>query len=146
MRPARCFPCRTEVFICFSQCRLHTKKKWSVYVNFLLKLKLIKIQTLTVKTMDLQMFLQRIFNESFSEHDTESEDEGDSGNEEVNNSEWFASKDSVQWRKTKFGQNIRNRCHNIVSRLPRTKGPAKDVTSSLKSWELFIADNMIQLN
>ncbi|GBN73536.1 hypothetical protein AVEN_119252-1 [Araneus ventricosus] len=27
--------------------------------------------------------------ESFSKHDTESEEDGDSGNEEVNNSEWF---------------------------------------------------------
>ncbi|GBN18721.1 hypothetical protein AVEN_137462-1 [Araneus ventricosus] len=31
--------------------------------------------------------------ESFSEHDTESEEDGYPGNEEVNNSEWFSSKD-----------------------------------------------------
>ncbi|GBO11326.1 hypothetical protein AVEN_153766-1 [Araneus ventricosus] len=30
--------------------------------------------------------------ESFSEYDKESEEDGDSGNEEVNNSEWFSSK------------------------------------------------------
>ncbi|GBL97174.1 hypothetical protein AVEN_57379-1, partial [Araneus ventricosus] len=29
--------------------------------------------------------------ESFSEHDTELEEDGDSGNEEVNNSEWFST-------------------------------------------------------
>ncbi|GBL99443.1 hypothetical protein AVEN_245099-1 [Araneus ventricosus] len=32
---------------------------------------------------------------SLSEHDTESEEDGDSGNEEVNNSEWFSTKDGV---------------------------------------------------
>ncbi|GBL88599.1 hypothetical protein AVEN_195604-2-1, partial [Araneus ventricosus] len=76
--------------------------------------------------------------ESFSEHDTESEENGDSGNEDVNNLEWFLSKDGVQWRKTKFRQSIRNRCHNIVSRLLGTKGPVEDVTSPVKSWEIFI--------
>ncbi|GBM10063.1 hypothetical protein AVEN_92896-1 [Araneus ventricosus] len=79
--------------------------------------------------------------ESFSEHDTKSE--GDSGNVDVNNMEWFSSDDRVQWRKTKFIQNIR--CHNIVSCLSGNKVPAKDVTSSVKSWELFINDNVIQL-
>ncbi|GBM73827.1 hypothetical protein AVEN_75254-1 [Araneus ventricosus] len=81
--------------------------------------------------------------ESFSAHDTE--EDGDSGNEEVNNSEWFSSKDGVEWRKTKFRQNIRTRCHNIVSSLPGTKGTAKYATSPVKSWELFLHDNMIQL-
>ncbi|GBN44601.1 hypothetical protein AVEN_138192-1 [Araneus ventricosus] len=71
--------------------------------------------------------------ESFSEHDIESEQDGGSGNEEVNNSEWFSSKDVVQWRITKFRLNIRTRCHNLVSRLPGTKGPAKDVASLVKS-------------
>ncbi|GBO31083.1 hypothetical protein AVEN_144524-1 [Araneus ventricosus] len=55
--------------------------------------------------------------ERFSEHDTESEEDGDSRNEEVNNSKWFSSKVGVQCRKTKFRQNIRTRCHNIMSRL-----------------------------
>ncbi|GBN20986.1 hypothetical protein AVEN_263903-1 [Araneus ventricosus] len=45
--------------------------------------------------------------ESFSEHDTKSEEDGDFGNEEVNNSEWFSSEDGVQWGKRKFRQNIR---------------------------------------
>ncbi|GBN70216.1 hypothetical protein AVEN_170835-1 [Araneus ventricosus] len=63
----------------------------------------------------------------------------------MNNSEWCSSKDGVQWRKTKFRQNTRTRCHNIVLRLPGTKGPAEDVISPVKSWELFIHDNMIQL-
>ncbi|GBN97031.1 hypothetical protein AVEN_132410-1 [Araneus ventricosus] len=74
--------------------------------------------------------------ERFSEHNTESEEDGDSENEEINNSEWFRSQDGVQWRKRKFRQNIR--CHNIVSRLPGTKEPAKDVTSPFKGWEVFI--------
>ncbi|GBO43522.1 hypothetical protein AVEN_263436-1 [Araneus ventricosus] len=81
--------------------------------------------------------------ENFSEHDAESEEDGDSGNEETNNKEWFSSKDGVQLRK--FRQNIRTRCHNIVSCLPETKEPAKDVTSPVKSWKLFIDDNMVQL-
>ncbi|GBM17693.1 hypothetical protein AVEN_202848-1 [Araneus ventricosus] len=34
--------------------------------------------------------------ESFSEHDTESEEAGDSGNGEVNNTKCFSSRDSVQ--------------------------------------------------
>ncbi|GBN32860.1 hypothetical protein AVEN_89554-1 [Araneus ventricosus] len=59
------------------------------------------------------------------EHDTESEEDGDSGDEEVNNLEWVSSKDGVQRRKTKFRQNIRTRCHNIVSLLHGKKGPAK---------------------
>ncbi|GBM94822.1 hypothetical protein AVEN_26533-1 [Araneus ventricosus] len=77
--------------------------------------------------------------ESFCEHDTESE----SGNEEANNLELFSSKGGIEWRKTKFRQNIR--FQNIVSLLPGEKGPAKDVTSPVKSWELFINDNMIHL-
>ncbi|GBM90648.1 hypothetical protein AVEN_130658-1 [Araneus ventricosus] len=83
--------------------------------------------------------------ESFSKHDMESEKDGDSGNEEVNNSEWFTSNDGIQWRKRKFRQNIRTRCQNIVSRLPETKEPAKDAISTVKSWELFTNDTMIQL-
>ncbi|GBM44117.1 hypothetical protein AVEN_242224-1 [Araneus ventricosus] len=69
---------RIEVFTCFSQCRLHTKKKWSVYVNFSLKLELMNIQ------MDNGPgdVLEENFSdhESFSEHDMESEEDGDSGN------------------------------------------------------------------
>ncbi|GBM92701.1 hypothetical protein AVEN_251218-1, partial [Araneus ventricosus] len=80
--------------------------------------------------------------ESFCEHDTEWEEDGDSG-KDVNNLELFSSKEGTDWRKTKFRQNIRS--HNIVSRLPGTKVPAKDVTSPMKSWELFINDNMIHL-
>ncbi|GBM93553.1 hypothetical protein AVEN_153782-1 [Araneus ventricosus] len=81
--------------------------------------------------------------ECFFEHDTESEEDRDSGNEEVNNLELFSSKEGTERRKTKFRQN--NRCHNIVSRLPGTKGPAKDVKSPVKSWELFINNNVIHL-
>ncbi|GBM64110.1 hypothetical protein AVEN_173264-1 [Araneus ventricosus] len=83
--------------------------------------------------------------ERFRQHDMESEEDEDSGNEDANNLLWFLSKDVVQWRKTKFRQNIRGRCHNIVSRLPGTKRPAKDVASPVKSWELFINDNMRHL-
>ncbi|GBO38640.1 hypothetical protein AVEN_213105-1, partial [Araneus ventricosus] len=89
-----------------------------------------------------------VLEENFSDHeiyDTESGKDGDSGNEEVNNSEWFTSKDGVQWRKRTFRQNIRTRSHNVVSRLPGIKQPAKDVTRPVKSWELFMNDNMIQL-
>ncbi|GBO39253.1 hypothetical protein AVEN_172381-1 [Araneus ventricosus] len=57
--------------------------------------------------------------------------------------ELFSSEEGIEWRKTEFSQNIRS--HNIVSHLPGTKGPAKDVTSPVKSWELFIHDNIIQL-
>ncbi|GBM80604.1 hypothetical protein AVEN_151510-1 [Araneus ventricosus] len=67
--------------------------------------------------------------ESFREHDKESEEDGDSGNEEVNNSEMVFIKRWRIGRKTKFRQNIRTRCQNIVSRLPGTKEPAKDVKS-----------------
>ncbi|GBN23751.1 hypothetical protein AVEN_139248-1 [Araneus ventricosus] len=64
--------------------------------------------------------LEEIFtdHESFCEHDTESEEDRDSVNEDVNNLELFSSKEDNEWRKTKFRQNIR--CHNIVSSLPRT--------------------------
>ncbi|GBM94764.1 hypothetical protein AVEN_14299-1 [Araneus ventricosus] len=98
---------------------------------------------MTMKTMDLRMFGKRFFSDhdSFSEHDTESEE--DSGNEDLNESVWFSSKDGVQWRKTKFRQSIRTRCHNIVSRLSGTKQPAKDVTSPVMSWELFIHNNIM---
>ncbi|GBM77604.1 hypothetical protein AVEN_165631-1 [Araneus ventricosus] len=40
--------------------------------------------------------------ECFSEHDTVSEEYGESGNEKMNNSECSTSTDSVQWRKTKI--------------------------------------------
>ncbi|GBO22783.1 hypothetical protein AVEN_85051-1 [Araneus ventricosus] len=65
--------------------------------------------------------LEEIFSdhESFCEHNTESEEDEDSGNEDANNLELFSSKEGIEWRKTKFRQNIR--CHNIVSRLPKTK-------------------------
>ncbi|GBN03221.1 hypothetical protein AVEN_36795-1 [Araneus ventricosus] len=53
--------------------------------------------------------------EIFCEHDTESEEDGDSGNEDVNNLELFSSKEGIEWRKTKFRQDIL--CHNIVSLL-----------------------------
>ncbi|GBN86076.1 hypothetical protein AVEN_138090-1 [Araneus ventricosus] len=83
--------------------------------------------------------------ERFSEHDTESKENGDSRNEDVNNLLWLSPKDDVQRRKTKFRQNIRNRCHNIASRLPGTKGTVKDVANPVKSWELFINDKKIQI-
>ncbi|GBN75319.1 hypothetical protein AVEN_142940-1 [Araneus ventricosus] len=64
--------------------------------------------------------LEEIFSdhESFCEHDTESEEDGDSGNEDVNNLDLFSSKEGIEWRKTKFRQNIR--CLNCVS-LTRNK-------------------------
>ncbi|GBO37880.1 hypothetical protein AVEN_40204-1 [Araneus ventricosus] len=91
--------------------------------------------------------LEEIFSdlESFNEHDTESENDGDFGNEEVNNSEWFPSEDGVLWRKTKFRQNIHTECLNIVLRLHGIKGPAKYVARAVKCGELFIIDNMIKL-
>ncbi|GBN19308.1 hypothetical protein AVEN_204869-1 [Araneus ventricosus] len=89
----------------------------------------------------LQVFFA--YHESFYEYDTESEEDGDSGNEDVNYLELFSSKERIKWRKTKFRQNIL--CHNIGSLLPGTKGPAKDVISLVKSWESFINDNMIHL-
>ncbi|GBO22193.1 hypothetical protein AVEN_153440-1 [Araneus ventricosus] len=51
--------------------------------------------------------------ESFSKYDTESEEDGDSGNEDVNYLVWFPSEDGVQWRKTKFRHHIR--CLNILA-------------------------------
>ncbi|GBN10730.1 hypothetical protein AVEN_208153-1 [Araneus ventricosus] len=76
--------------------------------------------------------------EIFSEHDTESEEDADFRNEDG-----FVLYQKIAYNggKEKFRLIIRTRCHNIVSRL-RTKGSAKDVTSSVKSWELFIQDNM----
>ncbi|GBN10731.1 hypothetical protein AVEN_208154-1 [Araneus ventricosus] len=81
--------------------------------------------------------------ECFCEHDKDSEEDGDSRNEEVNNLELFSSKEGIEWRKTKFRQNIC--CHDIVSSLPGTKGTVTNVTSPVKSWELFLKDNMIHL-
>ncbi|GBO07422.1 hypothetical protein AVEN_20858-1 [Araneus ventricosus] len=83
--------------------------------------------------------------ESFSEYDTESEEDGDSGHGEVNNSEWFASKLAYKEEKQNLGTIIRIRCRNIVSCFSGTKVPVKDVTSPVKGWELFINDNMIHL-
>ncbi|GBN17288.1 hypothetical protein AVEN_244045-1 [Araneus ventricosus] len=92
-----------------------------------------KIQILAMMTMDLRIFYKIMFLiMKFELNDTESEEDGDSGNEEVNNYQLFSSKDGVEWTKTKCRQNIRTR-HNIMSRLPGTKGPAKDVTNPVKS-------------
>ncbi|GBO06961.1 hypothetical protein AVEN_133195-1 [Araneus ventricosus] len=46
--------------------------------------------------------LEEIFSdhESFCEHDTESEEDGGSGNGDVNNLELIESKEGIQWRKT----------------------------------------------
>ncbi|GBM32016.1 hypothetical protein AVEN_161810-1 [Araneus ventricosus] len=139
------FPFRIEVLTCCSQCRLHTKKER-------LRKPLAEVETDEDSDFDNEDnrpedVLEENFSdfESFSEHDTELEGGGDSGNGELNNSEWFTSEDGAQWRKRKFRQNIRTCCLNTVSRLPGTKEPAKDVTSSAKIWELFKNDNMIQL-
>ncbi|GBM10524.1 hypothetical protein AVEN_109321-1 [Araneus ventricosus] len=72
---ARCCPFRIEVYTSRSQCRLRKEKKWSVYKHFFLKLKLMKIQTLTMKAMGPEDVLEENFSdhESFSEHDTELE-------------------------------------------------------------------------
>ncbi|GBN06110.1 hypothetical protein AVEN_270654-1 [Araneus ventricosus] len=77
--------------------------------------------------------LEEIFSdhESFIDYDKKLEESGHSENEDVNNLEWCSLKDGVEWWEIKFMQNIR--CHNIVSRLPGTKGPSKDVRSPLKS-------------
>ncbi|GBL88385.1 hypothetical protein AVEN_29750-1 [Araneus ventricosus] len=47
--------------------------------------------------------LEEIFSdhESFCEHDTEYEEDGDSGNDDANNLELFSSKEGTEWRKTK---------------------------------------------
>ncbi|GBN85251.1 hypothetical protein AVEN_145753-1 [Araneus ventricosus] len=82
-------PFRIEAFTCFSQCQLHTKRKWSV--NKIL----VEVET----DEDSENFSDY---ESFSDHDTESEEDGDSGNEEVNNTEWFSSKDGIKWKKRKL--------------------------------------------
>ncbi|GBL90794.1 hypothetical protein AVEN_215535-1 [Araneus ventricosus] len=86
-----------------------------------------------------------IDHENFSEHDTESEREGDSGNEEVNNSEWFSSKDSVHWRETKFRQNISYLLSYYCVALTWYKRATERCASPVKSWESFIHDNTIQL-
>ncbi|GBN37540.1 hypothetical protein AVEN_81076-1 [Araneus ventricosus] len=61
--------------------------------KFLAEVETVKIQTLTMKTMGVRIFQKRFFQimESFYEHDTESEEEGDSGNEDVNNLDLFSS-------------------------------------------------------
>ncbi|GBN17088.1 hypothetical protein AVEN_108153-1 [Araneus ventricosus] len=58
--------------------------------------------------------LEAIFldHETFSKHDSESEENRDSGNVVVNNLQLFSSKEGIEWRKTKFRQNIS--CHSIV--------------------------------
>ncbi|GBN97408.1 hypothetical protein AVEN_219436-1 [Araneus ventricosus] len=88
--------------------------------------------------------LEEIFSdhESFCQHDTESEEEGDSRNDDVNNLELFSSKEGTEWRK-KLGKIL------VVIILCRCylekKAPPKDVRNPVKSWELFINDNMIHL-
>ncbi|GBO18032.1 hypothetical protein AVEN_13095-1 [Araneus ventricosus] len=57
--------------------------------------------------------------ESFCEFDTESEEDGDSGNEDANNLNFFLQIRPLSGEETNFRQNIR--CHNIVSRLPGLK-------------------------
>ncbi|GBM13990.1 hypothetical protein AVEN_113880-1 [Araneus ventricosus] len=65
------------------------------------------------------------------------ENEPEDALEEISSDrESFCEHESTEWRKTKFWHNIR--CHNIVSRLPGTKEPVKDVTSPVKS---FACDN-----
>ncbi|GBN03634.1 hypothetical protein AVEN_198019-1 [Araneus ventricosus] len=60
--------------------------------------------------------LEDIFSdhENFCEHNMESEKDGDSGNEDVNNLELFPSKEGTEYKTAKFRRNIR--CQNIVSR------------------------------
>ncbi|GBN10821.1 hypothetical protein AVEN_100375-1 [Araneus ventricosus] len=132
----RCCPFRIEVFTCCSQCPLHTKKKWNV---------LAEVETDEDSDNGPEDVSEEIFldHESFCEPYTESEEKGDSGNDSMNNLNCFQKKEGTEWSKTKCRQNIH--CHNNVSRLPGKEGPSKDVTSPVKSWELFINDNMILL-
>ncbi|GBO25048.1 hypothetical protein AVEN_248428-1 [Araneus ventricosus] len=46
---------------------------------------------------------------------------------------------------TQPGYQNRPLWYGIVARLPGAKGPAKDMTCLVKSWDLFIEDNRIQL-
>ncbi|GBO05257.1 hypothetical protein AVEN_157488-1 [Araneus ventricosus] len=126
----RYFPFRIDVFTCCSQCRLHTKKKWERLSKLLAEVETDEDPDFDNGSEDV---LEETFSdhESFCDHDTESEEDGDSGNEDVNNLELFSSKEGIECRKTKFRQNIRYHC--IMSRLPGTKGPSKDVAIPIHS-------------
>ncbi|GBM29706.1 hypothetical protein AVEN_156892-1 [Araneus ventricosus] len=76
--------------------------------------------------------------ESFSEKDTESEEDGDSGNEEVNDSEGFSSKE--------YSGGKQNLCRIFVLVViilcrayleQKVVQQNKDVAIPVKSWELF---------
>ncbi|GBN32573.1 hypothetical protein AVEN_35162-1 [Araneus ventricosus] len=81
-------------------------------------------------------------NESFSERDKESEENGESGNKEVNIRNGFHQKKVYREGKQNLGR-IFILVIILCCALPGTKRTAKDVTSPAKSWELFIDDNMI---
>ncbi|GBM19550.1 hypothetical protein AVEN_108017-1 [Araneus ventricosus] len=81
---ARCFPFRIEVFTCFSQCLLHMKKKERLHT--------LHAEVETDEDSDFEnedhgpedvLELNSSYHENFSANDTESEEDGDSGNEKV---------------------------------------------------------------
>ncbi|GBM92588.1 hypothetical protein AVEN_176144-1 [Araneus ventricosus] len=79
------------------------------------------------------MFLEEIFSdhESFCEHDTEYEEVGDSGNEDVNNLELFSSKEGTEWRKKSHGDLVVTFGHQI-KRVPDSKPDSTEDPSCME--------------
>ncbi|KAF2886617.1 hypothetical protein ILUMI_19556 [Ignelater luminosus] len=82
-----------------------------------------------------------------SEHDTESELEWDSSDEEPGRNEtnsWYG-KDQTKWSKIP-SQRGRIPAYNIISVLPGLRGPARQnqLFSPLESWQLLLSDSVLE--
>lgn len=82
--------------------------------------------------------------EAESEHNTESEEDADSVDEDIseiedNSTDFYLGKDGkTRWRKVPPPANTRCRSHNIIRcRLPSVKGNAKNCKSPQECFELF---------
>lgn len=84
-------------------------------------------------------------NEIFSSHDTNSECDIDSEDENENAINCFIGKDKkTKWLKEKPKSNVRTPAHNIVTKLPGNIGEAKNILTPSESWELLINEKMIR--
>lgn len=92
-----------------------------------------------------------IDNVEISEHDSNSEQEGQSDVEDVADSNttsgnYYVGRDKKTiWRKEKPASNVRTRAHNIITHLPGPKGVARQAKSEIECLKLFMDNNIISL-
>ena len=74
-----------------------------------------------------------------------SEEEGDEDDEEEAIETYYLGKDGItKWSKEIPRPNVRTRSHNIITHLPGVVGDAKQCTTALECFNLFISPYIIE--